>query len=172
MSYQLLLLKDVYKLGRKGDIVRVKPGFARNFLLPQQQAVLADKRTLRLREKLQQERAKQAEQDRKEAEELSRIITGKVLETAVKVDHEGHMYGSVTGTDIVNVVHEQLGMQLEKNYVQLEKPIKKTGVHSIALRLKEGVQATFTLNVVSELEKAQAAKKATEEKKEEVPSQD
>ena len=172
MSYQLLLLKDVYKLGRKGDLVRVKPGFARNYLLPEQFAVLADKRTLRLRERLQQERAKQAEQDRKEAEELSRILTGKVLETQVKVDHEGHMYGSVSAADIVKLLHGQFGLQLEKNYIKLAKPIKTVGVHSIALHLKEGIKATFTLNVLSEqgTSAEEAKKEESEEKKEEASS--
>lgn len=68
MRNQLLLLEDVEDLGRSGDLVSVKPGFARNFLIPQKKAVVAEKYTLRLQAKLKEQRAKQAESDRQEAE--------------------------------------------------------------------------------------------------------
>lgn len=148
-NQQYLLLQDVYKLGRKGDLVRAKPGYARNFLVPQQKAVVADQKTLRMREKLQAERAKQAEIDKRESEELARVINDKSLSVEVKVDHEGHMYGSVSAQDIVKLLEEH-NIIIEKQFVQLAHPIKKLGTHSIALHLKEGVPAAFTLNVHGE----------------------
>jgi large subunit ribosomal protein L9 len=149
MSNQLLLLEDVDELGRSGDIVKVKPGYARNYLLPQKKAVVADKRTLRLQAKLQEERAKRAIVDKKESEEQADRLQGMTLTTVVKVDQEGHMYGSVTAIDIIHLFEKE-GIQLEKRNVVLAAPIRELGVHSIALKLKEGVPATFTLKIESD----------------------
>lgn len=146
---EYLLLEDVYKLGRKGDLITAKPGYIRNFLLPKGKAVMADATTLKIRARLQEERAKQAAVDKKEAEELSKIISDKVISTEVKVDSDGHMYGSVAAKDIVAILSDH-GIAVEKDNVQLPKPLKKIGTYSIALRLKEGVPATFTLNIGGE----------------------
>ena len=92
MRNQLLLIEDVEDLGRSGDVVSVKPGYSRNFLLPQKKAVVADKFTLRMQAKLKAERAKRAEIDRQEAESQAQKIEGMVLSIEVKVDPDGHMY--------------------------------------------------------------------------------
>lgn len=149
MGNQLLLLEDVDDLGRSGDLVSVKPGYARNFLLPQKKAVTADNRTLRMQAKLKEEREKRAIEDKKESEKAALQIQGKVLSIEVKVDQEGHMYGSVSSLDIVRL-WEKEGIQLEKKDVQLAQPIKAVGSFEIALKLKEGVPASFTLQVVSD----------------------
>ncbi len=149
MANQLLLVEDVEVLGRKGDIVAVKPGYARNFLLPQKKAVIADKFTLRMQAKLKEERAKQAEVDRKEAEQLAAKLEGKVISVEVKVDPDGHMYGSVSSIDIVHLLEKE-GIQLERRHVLLMAPIKTLGEHAIKLKLKEGVPSEVTLQVVSE----------------------
>src|SRR5574338_163192 len=99
MGNQLLLIEDVDDLGRSGDVVSVKPGFARNFLLPQKKAVVADKFTLRMQARLKEERAKRAEIDKKEAVVLAERIAPMELSIVVKVDPDGHMYGSVTALD-------------------------------------------------------------------------
>jgi large subunit ribosomal protein L9 len=149
MRNQLLLLEDVDSLGRSGDIVSVKPGFSRNYLLPQKKAVIADPFTLRMQSKLQEERAKRAHIDRKHSEELAQKIEGLSLEITVKVDPDGHMYGSVTQVDIVHLL-EPMGIQLEKRNVVLLQPIKTLGPQTINLKLKEGIPVHFTLNVVAE----------------------
>ena len=150
MRNQLLLLEDVDDLGRSGDIVSVKPGFARNYLLPQKKAVIADPYTLRMQAQLKQERAKQADADRKHSEELAQKIEGLSLELAVKVDPDGHMYGSVTQADIIHLL-EPLGILLERRNVLLMHPIKTLGLQTINLKLKEGIPAQFTLNVIAEI---------------------
>jgi large subunit ribosomal protein L9 len=165
MGNQLLLIEDVDDLGRSGDLVSVKPGFARNFLLPQKKAVVADKYTLKLQARLKEERAQRAVVDKKEAEELSAKIDGMVLEIEVKVDPEGHMYGSVAALDIVRLFEEQ-GISLEKRHVVLPQPIKELGSRTVALRLKEGVPASFTLNVTSDV--ALPQQQPQEQKPEEV----
>ena len=79
MANQFLLIEDVDALGRSGDVVKAKPGYARNFLLPQKKAVIADKHTLRMQAKLKEEREKQAVLDRGEAEKLAERINGMSL---------------------------------------------------------------------------------------------
>jgi len=150
MRNQLLLLEDVDDLGRSGDIVSVKPGFSRNYLLPQKKAVIADPYTLRMQAKLKEERAKRADVDRKHSEELAQKIEGLSLEIAVKVDPDGHMYGSVTQADIIQLL-EPMGIPLERRNVLLPHPIKTLGQQTIQLKLKEGIPAHFTLNVIAEM---------------------
>jgi large subunit ribosomal protein L9 len=149
MQNQLLLLEDVGRLGRKGDIVKAKPGFARNFLLPQKKAIVATQHTLRLREKLQAEREKQAIVDKQEALKLAAVVEGKEILVEVKVDPAGHMYGSVSAQDIVKLFENE-GVMLDKANVALVHPIRVTGRHKIDLRFKEGVTAHFLLNIVPE----------------------
>lgn len=149
MRNQLLLIEDVEDLGRSGDIVSVKPGYSRNFLLPKKKAVIADKFTLRMQAKLKAERAKQAEIDRGEAEELAKKIDGMVLTIEVKVDPDGHMYGSVSATDIIHLFEKEQ-VKLERRNIVLTHPIKTLGNHPIQLKLKEGVPAKITLQVVGE----------------------
>lgn len=154
MANQLLLIEDVEDLGRSGDVVSVKPGYARNFLLPQKKAVIADKFTLRLQGRLQEERLKQAAVDKKLAGELAERIEGTTLTVIVKVDPDGHMYGSVSATDIARLF-EKDGIQLDRRNVLLTHPIKQLGVYPIQLKLKEGVPAQITVEVVSEAQSGQ-----------------
>jgi large subunit ribosomal protein L9 len=170
MRNQLLLLEDVDDLGRSGDIVSVKPGYSRNYLVPQKKAVVADKFTLRLQARLQEERAKLAEVDRKESEGLAKKIEGMVLEVRVKVDPDGNMYGSVSQTDIIHLF-ENMGVKLERRSILLTHQIKTLGVQTINLKLKEGIPTQFTLKVVSENappeEEVQEEPEAPEEESEE-----
>ncbi len=144
---QLLLLEDVRNLGRKGDLAKAKPGFVRNFLLPQKKAVLADKRTIRLQARLQEERAKQAAKDKKESEALAQTLKGKVLLTKVKSDSSGHLYGSVSALEVVKLLSAEGLATLERKNVVLPKPIKQVGDFEINLLLPENVPASFTLKV-------------------------
>lgn len=150
MANKLLLLDDVESLGRSGDIVGVKPGYARNYLLPQGLAIIADKRALRMQARLQEERKKQAIIDRKESEDLAAKLEGQNLTTIVKVDQEGHMYGSVSAADVAELLEKQVSLVVDKRGIQLKHAIKTTGVHTIHVKLKEGVQATFSLTIEPE----------------------
>lgn len=150
MATKLLLVEDVESLGHSGEVVAVKPGYARNFLIPQGLAVIADKKTLRLQERLREERKQKALVDRKESEELASQVHVVVLTKIVKVDPEGHMYGSVSVHDILDLLKEQAQIELEKKSVALKQPIKDTGVHTIPVKLKENVATSFTLKVMSE----------------------
>ncbi len=149
MKQQLLLLQDVDALGKKGEIVTAKPGYVRNFLLPKGFAMIASANTIRKQEKLRAERAKQAIIDQKESEELAAKIEGLSLQIKVKVDPEGHMYGSVSAADIAHLFQEQ-GLQVEKRAILVTKPIKETGAHKISLKLKEGVMTSCQLAIIPE----------------------
>jgi len=150
MAAKLLLIEDVEDLGRSGDIVTVKPGFARNFLIPRKYAVVANAGTLRIQAKLQEERQKRAAVEKQEAENTANALEGVIVKTIVKVDHDGHMYGSVSAHDIVELLQVQANIALEKRSVALKHSIKETGIHTIAVKLKEGVAASFTLKVIPE----------------------
>jgi large subunit ribosomal protein L9 len=148
-SAKLLLLEDVDELGRSGDIVSVRPGYARNFLLPGKKALIADANALRKQKQLQEARAKQAIVDRQQSDALAARIQGTSIETEVKVDPEGHMYGSVSAHDVVLLLAKEK-IEIEKKSVRLAHPIKATGVHEIELRLKEGVICSFKLKIIPE----------------------
>ncbi len=149
MQNQLLLLADVDELGRSGDLVTVKPGYARNFLIPKKKAVVANKFTLRMQAKLKEERAKRAAVDLQEASAMAKRLDGFVCVHEVKVDPDGHMYGSVSALDIVHLLEKE-GCVIERRNVVLPQPIKKIGVHVVHLKLKEGVPAQITLKVLGE----------------------
>lgn len=149
MKQKLLLLDDVEGLGRSGDIVTAKPGFVRNFLLPQKKALVANKQTLKMQIRLKEEREKKALVDREEATKISSQLVGFVLTTEVKVDPEGHMYGSVSALDIARMMQEK-GYPIERRHVAHQQPIKATGSHSITLKLNEGVVAQITLEITPE----------------------
>lgn len=150
VKMELLLLEDVINLGRKGELAIAKPGFVRNFLLPQKKAVIADKRTIRIQERLRQEREVQAAVDKKDAEALAVRLKGKTLSITVKNDTQGHLYGSVAAADIVKILEQQEGVKLERKNVILPKPIKSLGVFDVQLKLKEDIPATFKLKVDGE----------------------
>lgn len=150
MAAKLLLLEDIEALGRSGEIVNVKPGYARNYLIPQGLAIIADKRALRLQERLKEERQKRALIDQQESEEIAARLNGITVNTVVKVDQEGHMYGSVTAAEIVTFLQEQHQIEIEKKHIQIKHSLKTTGVHVIPVKLKEGVSASFNLKVMSE----------------------
>ncbi|NGX45791.1 MAG: 50S ribosomal protein L9 [Chlamydiae bacterium] len=166
MKKKLLLTEDVYGLGRSGDIVTAKPGYVRNFLIPQRKAVIAGEYSIRLQEKLREERAKQAIVDKKEAGAFAAKLVGKVITTTVKVDQEGHMYGSVNSADIAKMLKEQLEVMLDRRNIILSHGIKTLGVHEVNLKLKEGVPAKVTLQIKAEggmVEKPAAAPAAPAE---------
>ncbi|MCC5831889.1 MAG: 50S ribosomal protein L9 [Chlamydiales bacterium] len=149
MKQQLLLLEDVDGLGRSGEVVTAKPGFIRNFLLPQKKAVIADKNALKMQARLQEEREKKAAVDRKEAQELSSKLAEVVISTEAKIDPDGKMYGSVTSLDIARLMQAE-GHPIERKHVLLSHPIKTLGRHKIELKLNEGVPASFMLEVIPE----------------------
>jgi len=150
MAIKLLLITDVENVGRSGEIVSVREGFARNFIIPRGLGVKADQNALRRQSALQEAREKQAVQDKADSDAQAKALELITLETEVKVDAEGHMYGSVAQQDIVRFLAEQHSIEMEKRCIQLKLPIKKLGAHRIEFKLKEGVEAFCTLKITGE----------------------
>ncbi len=165
MANKLLLIEDVEDLGRSGEIISARPGYARNFLLPRGLAIIADKSALRMQLRLQEERKQKAASEKKEAEEQKSILEGITIQKVVKVDHEGHMYGSVSIVDIIHLLQEQANITVEKRAIQLKQALKEVGQHAIQIKLKEEIAATINLKIVTEemLKEEMMAEKAPKE---------
>src|ERR1700690_2812718 len=116
-STKVLLLEDVDHLGRKGEIVQVKPGYAFNFLLPKKRALIADANAVRRQARLLEERRLKALEDKKHAEDLAAAVNSMAMTTEVKGDHEWHMYGSVSALDIVHLIKAQSGVDIDKRNI-------------------------------------------------------
>lgn len=152
MKQQLLLLEDVDGLGRSGDIVSARPGYVRNYLIPTKKAVIASKSTLRLQEKLQEQRRLQAIEDRKESETIALALKDLVFDFQVRVDSENNMYGSVTVNDIIEAA-AQKNIALNKKYFpNTHYAIRTLGKKTIPLKLKEDVLAHLVVEVFSDRE--------------------
>lgn len=173
MKNQLLLLEDLANVGRKGDLVKVKPGFARNYLVPQKLAIVADRSVVKIQARLKEERAKQAIQDQKESLETKAKLENLVITQTVKVDPDGHMYGSVSAKHIVDLLAEK-GIVIARRMVSLDQSIKKVGVYTIQLKLREGVEAQFNLKIEADSEsglRLREVKPKVEESMDEFPEE-
>lgn len=152
MAQKILLLEDVESVGRKGEVAAVKPGYAFNYLIPQGFALVANRAAMRRQARLQEERQKQAEIEKTESMELASKVNGEVLEVTVKVDQEGHLYGSVSALDVVHHLQAKTGIALDKRTVQVKHPYKEVGVFEVPLKFKEGITAAITLKIVAQQE--------------------
>jgi large subunit ribosomal protein L9 len=145
----VLLIKDVDKLGREGDLVSVADGYARNYLIPRGRAVVASDKTAKLQEKIRSERLAREAAERHELEELAEKLSNVSLTTAVKVGEDEQLYGSVTAQDVAALLEEE-GFQIDRKKIVLENPIKALGVYAIEVRLLPEVAGTIKLWVVKE----------------------
>ena len=146
---EVLLREHVKNLGRCGDVVRVKPGYARNYLLPHRLAVTANddnkKMVERRRVRLEAEEAATAADVAKRVEALA----GLALTTAEKADDNGHLYGSVTAVRVAELL-TAAGQAFEERDVRLEKPLKAVGSHEIEIHVHGDSSATITLEITAE----------------------
>lgn len=141
---ELILKKTVDTLGEEGDIVKVKPGYARNYLIPKKMAVLANKANRAL---LQQEKAAieaRREKQRQESEELSKKISGASVTIQHRVGEEDKLFGSVTASDIAEKLAE-LDIKVDKRNILLPEPIKTLG--EVIVPIKVGYQMTSEITV-------------------------
>jgi large subunit ribosomal protein L9 len=145
---KLILREDVPKLGDAGEIVSVRPGYARNYLLPQGKAMLAT--DARVRE-LEHHRRQIAEKVAKELRELSAErdrIEQIVLEFEARAGEEGRLFGSVTSAQIAEKLAER-GVQVERRRIDLPEPIKELGEHAVSIVLHREISATIKLKVTA-----------------------
>jgi large subunit ribosomal protein L9 len=141
---EIILKETIETLGREGEIVKVKPGYARNFLIPKQKAVLVNKASLaRLEKEKQAIEARLAEQ-KKIAEGLAAQLDGKVITIKKRVGDENRLFGSVTSNDIANALQEN-GVTVDKRAIVLPEQIKLIGEYKITV--KTGYQTTGYLQI-------------------------
>ena len=152
-NVELILLQRVEKLGQMGEIVRVKPGFARNFLLPQKKAIRANKLN---REQFEQQRVQLEAQNlkrREEAERLAERMAGLTVTVIRQAGESGSLYGSVSSRDIAEAVSEA-GMTVGRQQVVLDQPIKMLGLTPVRVVLHPEVDLPVTVNVARSTEEA------------------
>ena len=146
---EVILRTDVPKLGKAGDIVKVKDGFARNYLLPKGLAIPANQKTIKALENQRKIILAKAERERKKAQSLAEKLTGLTLTFYRKVIEGDRIYGSISAQDIVKALEEK-GLSLERRFVLLDEPIKQLGTHEIPIRLGQGVEVKIKLEVIEE----------------------
>ena len=151
---ELILLERVEKLGQMGQLVKVKPGFARNYLLPQKKALRATKENLAYFEGQRAQLEANNLQRKAEAAEVSGKLEGLTVVIVRQAGESGQLYGSVSARDIGDAVTEA-GFTIEKRQVVLDRPIKNLGLHQLKVVLHPEVSVTVTANVAQSAEEAQ-----------------
>lgn len=146
---EVVLLQDVSGLGRKGEVVRVAEGYARNYLVPRglaepltpgkRKALAVEKETALRREERLMQRAR----------ETARCLQGQTIRIGVRIGSTGKLYGSIGTRDIAEAVARQLGLQIDRKQIVLREPIRSTGAYEVTARLHPDVHADFTVEVVA-----------------------
>ena len=146
---QVILLDDIKKLGTMGDLVEVKPGFARNFLIPQKKALLADPKNVR---KLKHQQ-KLVEARKVKLKAVAKATAERIANTSVtiarKVGEQEKLYGSVTTLDIERALLDE-GIELDRRKIDLAEPIKSLGVYHLPVKLDSEIDAELKVWVVAE----------------------
>jgi len=167
---ELILMQRVEKLGQMGERVRVKPGYARNFLLPQGKAIRATKENL---ERFSQQRAQLEAQNLKRREEAERIaerVAGLSVVLIRQAGESGSLYGSVSARDIADACKAEGGLKIERSQVLLEQPIKTLGLTNVRVELHPEVHITVVVNVARSPEEAERQARGEELVREDEPS--
>ena len=151
---QVILMERVAKLGQMGDVVDVKPGFARNFLLPQGKALTASQKNISNFETQKAQLETRNLETRKEAEDLASRLDGQTFIVIRSASDAGALYGSVTPRDAADAATDG-GFIVDRKQIALIKPIKDLGLHEMAVRMHAEVTATIILNVARSQEEAE-----------------
>ena len=161
---QVILLERVAKLGQMGEVVDVKPGYARNYLLPQKKALTASKANIAAFETQKAQLEANNLETRKEAEALGEKLDGQQFIVIRQASDGGSLYGSVTTRDAADAATEA-GFTLDRKQVNIVTPIKELGLHAVAVTLHPEVEVTINLNVARSPEEAelQASGKSIQE---------
>ena len=161
---ELILTENVPSLGAEADVVKVRRGYARNYLLPHGKAHEVTPASLRQLDTLKAKRAEREARELNEAEELARRIGKARIIFTLETGETGKAFGSVTAQDIVNRLKNELGAEIDRHKIALERPVKDTGEHQVAIKLHHDVTAQLVFQVKSAEEpKTEAVTPAAEE---------
>jgi len=148
---ELILREDIDKLGRRGDIVKVADGYARNFLLPRRLAAPATEANKKIVEQERQAHLRREARLKGEAEELAKLLNGVTVTIPQKAGDMDQLFGSVTAKDIAEALEKQ-NFSIERRKIHLEEPIRQLGEHKVTVKLHREVEAQIQVNVVREEE--------------------
>ncbi len=149
MQMKVILRQDHEKLGEAGSVVNVKPGFARNYLIPQGMAMVATDANLKRFESEKQQLSWKKEKEKRESQELAKVLENISCTITVQVGEEDKLFGSVTSQHIAEALEEQ-GQKIDKRKILLEEPIKSLGIYSVPIKLHTDVEAKIKVWVVKE----------------------
>ncbi len=146
---QVILRTDVDGLGKRGDIVDVADGHARNFLLPKGKALKATDGAVSQAAKMRRSRDLKDQSDREAATTVASALVPKVITVSAKAGSEGKLFGSVTTADVVGAVAEQTGIELDRKVLHVDEQIKTVGQHTVTAALHPDVSFPITIDVVA-----------------------
>ena len=146
MPIQVILRDDVPNLGKIGEVVRVKPGYARTFLLPRGLAIEASSKNLRVLEHHKRVIGAAAERQRKAAEGMATKLQGLKLTVRARAGEEGRLFGSVTNLDVERLLADA-GFTIDRRRITLDEPIKQLGTYSIVVQVGRTTRATVQLTI-------------------------
>jgi len=145
---KLILTQEVTGLGAPGDVVEVKDGYGRNFLVPRGAAIRWTRGAEKTVESIKKARTSRAVRDHDTAETLKARLEESPVQVKVRAGEGGRLFGAVTVTDIAEALTEASGQEVDKRTIAVEHPIKSLGHHEVTVRLHDEVSATVALNVV------------------------
>jgi large subunit ribosomal protein L9 len=151
MAVEVILREDIEKLGHRGDVVRVAPGFARNYLLPRRMAVEATQSNKKIVEQEKQAHLRKEAKVISDAQELAKMMASVSIAIKQKAGENDQLFGSVTAQDIANALEKQ-GYTIERKKVLLEDPIKTLGEFKVPVRLHREVTIEIPVTVAKEEE--------------------
>jgi large subunit ribosomal protein L9 len=146
MPIQVILRDDVPNLGKIGEVVRVKPGYARNFLLPRGLAIEANNKNLRVLEHQKRVITAKAEREQKAADGVAGKLEGLKLTVKANAGEEGRLFGSVTNIDVERLLAEK-GFRIDRRRIGLEEPLKQLGTFPIVVQVGRTTRATVQLTI-------------------------
>jgi large subunit ribosomal protein L9 len=146
---EVILREDIDNLGNRGEIVKVAPGFARNFLLPKRLAVPATDANRKIVEQERQAHLRREAKVKGEAEDLSKLLTGVSVTIAQKAGEQDQLFGSVTAKDVADALAAK-NFTIDRRKIQLDEPIKQLGEFKVPVKLHKDVNAEVTVVVVKE----------------------
>lgn len=146
---KIILREDVERLGERGEIITVKDGYARNYLIPQKLALLATPGNMKMFEEEKKQRDVRGNKTRRLADQLAKKLKSVSITAAVSVGEEDRVFGSVTAQTISNLLKDK-GFDIDKKKILLEEPIKALGVYTVSLKLHQDVQGKVKVWVVKE----------------------
>jgi len=149
MAVEVILRDDVPNLGKIGQVVRVKPGYARNYLFPRGLAVEANRKNLHVLDHQKRVIGAKAERERKAAEGVAQKLNGLKVTVQARAGEEGRLFGSVTNLDLERLLADK-GFQVDRRRIELAEPIKQLGTYPVVVQIGRDVRATVELTVVAE----------------------